>query len=249
VTAGTIDIPKVGRVKRTYVYAGGAVVGTYVAYRYWSASRAPSTPDGTYQPELDTSSITDAGGGSLTSDRTGNTTDTSATDGLIMTNDQWTQKAVDVLTTVGGWEPRVVLTALGKFLARQALTDSEALIVQAAKAAVGNPPVGGPYNVIHVAGGNTTPAKPEVPKAPAGQGINTTHDDNVIAVWGAVSGATGYQVDWNPGGSHTLGNVTSYRITGLKPAHRYTFRVRARNAKGYGPWSPPLSFTTGKKGT
>jgi hypothetical protein len=244
----TINVPKVGPVKKVYVLAGVGTVAAYVLWRYYAAassSGAPAEP-GEYQP--DTSSVTQSGSAPTTGDRTGNTTDTTGTDGLILTNDQWTQRAVELLG-VAGWEDRTVLTALGKWLSRQALTDQEALIVRSATAITGQPPVGGPYPINLVAGGHSTPAKPEVPKAPGGQGVNTVHATNVIVVWGAVAGATGYQVDWSPGGSHSIGNLTSYRITGLAPQHRYSFRVRARNSKGYGPWSPPLTFTTGKKGT
>jgi hypothetical protein len=243
----TINVPKVGAVKKSYVYVAVAGVGGFVLWRYWSAAgsehdAAPSE----YQP--DTSSVTQAGAGPLTSDRTGNTSDDSNTAGQITTNDQWTQRAVELLG-LAGWEERTVLTSLGKWLNRQPLTDSEALIVRAATAIAGPPPVGGPYPIQLVTGGNTTPARPEVPKAPNGLTINTVHGNNVIIAWGAVSGATGYQLDMSNRPSKTLGPTTSYRWTGLTPQKRYTVRIRARNARGYGPWSPVVGFTTGKKGT
>lgn len=244
----TINIPKVGPVKRTYVIGGVAVVGAYVVYRYWLAaqgSAAPAEP-GEYQP--DTSSVTQSGGAPLTSDRTGNTTDTSGTDGVITTNDQWADRASERLA-LAGWEERVVLTALGKFLSRQALTDAEATIVRAATAVTGQPPVGGPYPIVLVTGGNTTPAKPGVPAAPGGLRAGAIHDDNVVLVWSAVAGASGYDVDLSTKPIKSVGQITSLRASGLKRQTRYSARIRARNKTGRGPWSPTITFTTGKKGT
>lgn len=245
----TINVPKVGPVKKSYVLGAGGVVGAYVVYRYWSAANTGSSPPAAADYEPDTSSITQAGGAPLASDRTGNTTDTSGTDGQITTNDQWTDRAVEKLTTIGGWESRTVLTALGKFLARQPLTDQEALIVRAATAAAGQPPVGGPYPVVLVSGGHTEPAKASVPPRPSGLFVNTVHDDNVILQWPAVAGATGYDIDVSHKPIKRVGAVTSDRATGLHSQTRYTARVRARNSHGAGPWSSVINFSTGKKGS
>jgi fibronectin type III domain protein len=242
----TINIPKVGPVKKTYAYVGVGGVAAFVLWRYWSAAQASSATPSEYQP--DTSSVTQAGDAPLTSDRTGNTTDTTGTDGLITTNDQWTQRAVELLG-VAGWDDRTVLTALGKWLNRQPLTDSEGLIVRAATAITGQPPVGGPYPINLVAGGHETPATAQVPPAPAGLTVNTIHGTNVILAWQPVAGAVGYQIDMSNRPGHTLGQTSSYRWSGLTPEKRYTVRIRARNSKGYGPWSPTVGFTTGKKGT
>lgn len=244
----TINIPKVGPVKRTYVIGGVAVVGAYVVYRYWSAAQGSSAPmdPGEYQP--DTSSVTQSGGAPLAGERTGNTTDTTGTDGAILTNSQWTDVATEKLE-LRGFDGRTILTALGKYLARKPLTDAEAQIVQAARAAAGDPPVGGPYPIQLVTGGNTTPVKPTVPGTVGSLGMGVVHGDNAVATWAPVSGATGYTIDWSPGGSRTLSNVNAFRITGLTPGRRYTVRVRARNKTGLGPWSKTITFTTGKRGS
>lgn len=41
-----------------------------------------------------------------------------------------------------------------------------------------------------------------------------------------------------------VGGVTSASVRSLLPATSYHFKIQARNAKGYGPFSPIVSFTT-----
>lgn len=57
------------------------------------------------------------------------------------TNADWTQTAVKLMGT-SGYDPATVTSALGKYLGNQELSDAEALVVRAALALAGPPPVG-----------------------------------------------------------------------------------------------------------
>lgn len=64
------------------------------------------------------------------------------------------------------------------------------------------------------------------------------------------SSVTSYQLQRYRGASTsgTLESTTSHtvavNVTGLTPGTQYTFRVRARNANGYGPWSTTRTIRT-----
>ncbi len=53
-----------------------------------------------------------------------------------------------------------------------------------------------------------------------------------------------YEVSVNNGAGRHVGNVTSYRYTGLADVTAYSFKVRACNDVGCGPWSASDSATT-----
>lgn len=48
--------------------------------------------------------------------------------------------------------------------------------------------------------------------------------------------------DWI--GKAIVGGTTSAVVSSLNPSTSYHFKVQARNARGYGPFSPVVSFTT-----
>jgi putative globular PEP-CTERM protein (TIGR04254 family) len=92
---------------------------------------------------------------------------------------------------------------------------------------------------------------------------NVTHN-GFTATWGAVFGATGYQIEISTSLTfETNGIVTGFEdlitvtggdtlshaiVTGLAPDMQYYYRVRATNAAGEGassgPWSEPVPFIT-----
>lgn len=149
----TVTLPGMGNVKREWLYVGGALVVGIVGYAWWrhrgqaAAAAAPVDPNSI--PATDYTNPEQYTGGNSTGnyDTTGGT--------VISTNDQWTQKAVSLLSD-SGFESQFVVTTLGKWLARQPLTQQEIELVQAAKAAAGDPPVGGPYPILSAqpSGGN-----------------------------------------------------------------------------------------------
>lgn len=141
--AETIKIPGLGPVKSIYVVGGVAVVVGIVGYAYFARGSA-STGDelGATEDDYGVSDYDSPLGNSG-----GNSTITVPGDpDLITTNAQWTVKAVDFLTTAG-FEPGMAVIALGKYLARLALNKTEVDAVLAARAAIGDPPVGGPYPI------------------------------------------------------------------------------------------------------
>lgn len=142
--ADTVDVPVVGKIKNQWVWAGGALVTGVVAYAWWRKKN--STPTDFVGASPDDFGATDYNS-PLGNSGTNSTGDFSTGTGdIITTNGQWTTKAVDLLASYG-WDASTVATALGKYLARKGLTEDEITIVNAARAAVGDPPVGGPYPV------------------------------------------------------------------------------------------------------
>lgn len=242
----TIDVPKVGRVKRSYVIAAGVGVAVFVLWRYWASASSSADDAAPADTEVDDSSVTDSPGGPTTSDRTGNTYSDENTDGVITTNDQWSNAALERLSLTG-WDTTAVATALGKYLTRQALDPKEALIIRAAIAVTGLPPVGGPYEIIEStapapgASHANTPGQPDAPK------IQKRHRDYLVIDWNPVRDATTYQIDVN-GRVRTMGNATQAIERGLKPKTAYRVRVRAGNSKGWSKWSAGVHTTTTAKG-
>lgn len=166
VLSGTVTIPKVGPVKKVYAYGAGGLIAAYVGWRYWAA-RGTSSP-AAVDTELDTGSVTDAppGAGSASGNvQYAGSSDTTGTDGLVLTNDQWANKAAGLLV-FAGWDSQVILATLGKYLARQPLSDTEATLVRAALAVTGSPPVG-TFVIVHQTGDAISPSAPPVTAPPA----------------------------------------------------------------------------------
>ncbi|QMV42433.1 fibronectin type III domain-containing protein [Cohnella cholangitidis] len=61
--------------------------------------------------------------------------------------------------------------------------------------------------------------------------------------WDPVDGADRYEIE-RDGAILNNGTKTTYTHDGLDPLSGHTYRVRAVNAGGKGPWSPPLDVTT-----
>jgi len=83
------------------------------------------------------------------------------------------------------------------------------------------------------------------PKAPSAQNATDVTSSSFTAHWGSVSGAIDYRLDvstsntfatYVPGYQDlSVGNVTSYPVTGLNPNTTYYYRVRAYNGCATGP--------------
>lgn len=147
--AETINVPGLGPTKAVYVYAGGALAVGIIGYAWWKNSQAQANVDyigaspddygtGEYESPLGLGSS----GGNSSGDW--DTTDPDA----INTNAKWTSFAIEKLAQ-WNYDAGAVSSALGKYLARQGLTETEVGIVQAAIAAAGPPPVGGPYPITN----------------------------------------------------------------------------------------------------
>lgn len=178
--ADTVKLPAIGEVDKKYVYVGGAIVVTIVAYAYYKRATGEVAPEADAVPDTaldDTQYAPDyvdpTFGGVSSMPTTVNTVDSA----VIDTNGEWTTAAVEAMANLG-FDGATVASALGKYLARKALTQAEADIITTARGLVGEPPVGGPYTVIYSPGNvPSTPTTPSTYKGPAkrkaGKGATT----------------------------------------------------------------------------
>lgn len=242
----TINVPKVGRVKRSYVIGAAAAVAAFVLWRYWSAGSSEPAAEEPSDTDVDDSSVTDTPGGPLANDRTGNTYSDENTSGTITTNEQWSAAVLDRLS-ITGYDSTTIVAALGKYLSRQQVTTAEAIIIRAGIAVAGYPPVGGPYQIIEStapAPGTSHANTPQTPDAPR---IQARHRDYLVIDWNPVRDATTYAIEVN-GKIRTMGNTTQAVQRGLKPKTAYRIRVRSGNSKGWSKWSAGINTTTTAKG-
>lgn len=243
---GTIDVPAIGKTKKAYVLVPVGVVGAYVAWRWYQASRStadtPPASDGTYSTDdLSEYGLSTTGGTSTVTGNTGNTTTDATSPTAIDDNAEWSQRAVERLGNAG-YDQATVYNALGEFLGRKALDKTEASIVRAALAATGQPPEGRPWSVIEEAttGGTGTLA------APTGLKATEIMPTSVTLTYSAVTGAASYSAyDAKSAFVAGSGQGTTIRIGSLTPNTKYSFSVAARSSTGKaGPKSTPVSFTT-----
>lgn len=227
----TFNIPKIGPVKKGYVYAGGAAVGGYVAWRWWTAgTSAPIEEEETVPPPESVGTIgADIGSGEggyyyPRPDGTDGPSDGDPGD-TVMNNMQWSARALEWLVNAGYTE-MAASNALGKYLAGEDLSASEQIMIQVAIAFVGEPP--------HPPAEKppTTPPEPSAVGTPRNlrSGGGATQDAIPLR-WDAVSGAAGYQV-YRDGANVGATSSTSYTVRGLDAGESYAFTVRARNSAG-----------------
>lgn len=187
----TVDIPQIGRVKKEYVWAGGAIVVGIVAYAWWR-HRASAATGG---PVVDTTGgSTGATGGSPPPIIPAAT----STSTLPTTNQQWTQDVLDHMGVIGGSEQAHVLSVIGKYLNKIALTAEEADLIRQAWALSGKPPQG-PDNFILATGGSTTGTPPPATHLPAPTGLHGTPGKFAVNRDGTMDPTTTYiDVSWDP---------------------------------------------------
>lgn len=234
--------------KKAYVIVPAGLAAVYIGWRWYRAKQdaadaGPAQSDGTYT----TTDLTDAGlattGG--TTNVTGNTGSqvTDATNpNSIDSNAEWTQKAVELLGNAG-YDSQTVYAALGEFLARRSLDKSEASIARAAVAAVGQPPVGGPYPINEAAATGTTTLT--APKNVHATAVTST---SVTLAFDPVTGA-GYYRAYRSGASTNVGSTDagnhSIVVSGLQPNTTYQFQVAADTTLGKpGPKSSAVTVKT-----
>jgi hypothetical protein len=238
-----VTVPGVGPVKKPMLIGVVAVGAGVVGYAWWQqrgrgSAAADVAPNPDLIPETDRTPVVGDSTGSWDT-TTGNTT--------IDTNSEWTQAATEYLINLG-YEAGAVSGALGKFMAHQPLTEPEVQVVLAAKAAFGDPPVGGPWPV-------TAAPAAAVPTAPknfrvTGTRILVSGPDyaRVDLDWEPVAGAIGYQLTaYDVTGNAAAGNQDSADTTHIyQPlwrGHEYRFTVAAVTGSGTGPTST-VSATT-----
>ncbi len=92
------------------------------------------------------------------------------------------------------------------------------------------------------------------PSAPSAQNASNITSSSFTAHWNSVSGAIDYRLDVSTSNTFTtyvpgyqdlsVGNVTSYNVTGLNPSTIYYYRVRAYNGCAASANSSVKSVTT-----
>lgn len=226
--AETIDVPKVGPVKKAYVLATAGAVGAFVIYRYWAASQGgeeellptdPGYEGGEVLPTVP-GAYTPGGGGIASPD------DETPKDAPPATNYEWSRRAATELSGQGGMEYEAVVDALGAYLARKPLTSDQQRFVQSAIAVMGYPPDGS-FQVIPVTPGADTgiTVPPSSVKAvPASTTITVT--------WAAVAGAASYHLYRNDQGGPTMATGTTATMYNLTPGREYKIQVAAVSAAG-----------------
>ncbi len=225
---GNIDIPKIGKVKKTYVYGAAGIVGVYVAYRWWNSGQ--TVDEDAVAPEESTGTIgADVGSGSGGYDYNGSAASDSTVGNVISSNSQWSQSVVSYMTDSLGYDGATVGLAIAKYLRGEKLTTAEANIVRTALAVYGQPPTGGPFTVIE---GGQSPS-PSTLGAPTGLTVKSKDADSVTLSWNAVSGAASYRI-YRGGVAQNVGTSvdTTAEIGGLQPAESYTFYVAAADSSG-----------------
>jgi hypothetical protein len=241
-----VDIPKVGKVPKKYVIASVVLVGGYVAYRWYQASAATGEPD-PFTPSVgeggpDASGVVGAPAGGNTQ-YAGTVTDNTDPN-KINTNDQWFNTAVERLSATGGWDAAAVQSALGEFLARRPLDESEQSIVRAAIGAAGEPPENRPWTVIPQVGPTTLDAPKNV------RLYSNPTASEIRFQWDPVPGAISYVI-YRAGVGESIGASfdTKYYAQRLDPGVSYSFQVKAVSSLGkQGPASATFTAKTSTSG-
>lgn len=242
----TVKIPGIGETKKAYAYIGGGLVlgiGGYAYYKYYenqAAQTAAAETANAPAQSIGTDMATDSGTGGY--DYTGSAASSSnVSSNVIATNADWTQQATAYLSGLG-YDQQTVASTLGAFLAHQSLTSTtQQQIVQAAIAAYGNPPTGGPFNTSI-----NTPPSPSVPGSVTGIKATVLNDSEIQLTWSPTPGAAHYYIyvdtlAYNQGETPT----TTFKIVGLQPHTTHKIYMKAANvAYKQGPLSGPITVKT-----
>lgn len=233
---------KIAGIPRKYAIVGVAAAVGIIGYAWWKNGQEGSAtvaeePLEAAVDEYDSPLGNSGTNSSLTS--TGNVDES-----RIDTNAKWTQAAVEYLQGAG-YDGGTVVSTLGKYLAFKPLSAIEAQIVMAARAAVGEPPVGGPYPIKDALPTPTTPA-PITKKAPSGVKASVVNRTSIKIDWDVLSNVKGYVVYVNGVRNRSVVYSESTH-TNLKPNTVYKFSVSGLYAGDIqGPQSATISVRTKK---
>ena len=209
--SGTVNVPKIGKVKKVYFWGAVGIVGLYVGWKWYSANAGAAGDDITYETsgvagdDVSASGVVGSGGASGNNPQyAGSTTDGTATD-TVDTNGEWTQAATEWLANQGR-DPVAVGAALGEFIDRKPLDDSEQAIARAAIAAFGMPPQDRPWTIIPQVAPTTVAAPANLRK------WKDATTSRVAIQWDPVPGAMYYRI-FKAGNNEAVGassDTTAY---------------------------------------
>jgi hypothetical protein len=244
---GTVNVPKVGPVKKPVVITIALAGVAYVGWRYYqdrqaaAADTGDASTDGSFEdggtiPAVDGAYTGQSVGLPDTSGTAPGTGDYGFTGS---TNSQWTQYAATQLSMSGNQDYSAILVTLGQYLAGKPLSTAQQQTVQAAIAVAGNPPEGA-HPIIP---GGDTP----LTIAPAGLVASGITSTTANLSWQPVAGAAHYRVYRADLGKETVGesNDPNWQARGLSGGRTYQFQVAAVSASGAnGPMSGPVTVKT-----
>lgn len=266
---GDVKLPGIGALprKQVYVALGAAVlIGGVMYYRKrQAASTAASTtattaatdpqtgyPVGSPEDQAALAALSaSAGTGGAYGGGSGTiTTPTPVAGTGLTTNAQWSQTVIDYFTNTLSQDSAAIAGALGKYLAGQQLTPTEAELIHQAIALEGQAPVaaadGYPPNLRLTAattgGGNTGTD----PWTLAGHAVGPTEID---LTWNKQPAPwSGYRIQYGVSGNLTerynVGNTNTARIGALHPHTAYSFSVVALSGGVVSPPSPQIQIAT-----
>lgn len=238
---GSINVPGIGQTKTVYVVVVVGLAAGVVGYAWWKRSQAAAAP-ATIVEEFDEGALADDtqyGGGRPSMGYAPVSGEGAGSAYSPSTNAEWTQKAQEALVAQG-FDPPAAATALGKYLARQPLTEAEANMVRYAIGYVGNPPQGS-YTVVI---STTPPTGSGDLAAPTGLAATNPTATSVNLSWSAVVDADGYRV-YGPNAVGYVDTTTTELVwSSLEKARTYQFAVAAKKGTTVGPKSSPVTATT-----
>lgn len=248
----SVTVPGVGAVPKRYAYGATGAAAIFILWRYQQATKkAKAAADAAAAVSVDpatglpldpvtglpydpSTGLVMTGGGDLGDGYSvpgGSGSSNSGYSGptIPQNNLQWTQDATTYLHGLG-YEATAVSAALGAYLNRGTLTSSQVTIVQAAIAALGPPPFGGPYSLTPTPSG-TEPVQPVT-----GLVVTERGPDYIALMWSASESpnVASYHIkETSPiGASDQDTTGTSYTKRQLVPGIVHTFTVYAVNKSG-----------------
>lgn len=239
--SGSVDLPAVGKVKKSYVAIAGAAVAGIVGWAWWSrrASAAPAAPS---EPVADPRTGSEGSGGGYVNPG-GIEPDPPSGDGAPRTDQEWIARALEKVTW---YEPGFLSSALAKYLDKKPVKPAEADLIREVWAHVGKPPSG---SIPIIPEGTTaTPPTGVVLGAPTNLRVLGSTRDSVTLAWNPADNAKSYTVHRGPApySNYGVGLLTVMSWKGLKPNTAYTFSVRSKGADGQEKSSSVITARTAK---
>lgn len=241
-----VNVPAVGKVNPTWLWAGGAAIAGIVIYAYIRRSDQPvGAEEGAYAPgdQWSPDAYTGAGIGAPGGESY-DPNEVSTRFLAPVTNAEWTQRVVTALADMG-YDMTFAASTIGKYLSGQALTAAEKILAQSGIAVMGNPPAGA--LPILSAPEPTTGTSDKLARPTIRHSAGDPRNTNYALSWNKVSGAAFYLLERTaPTRATVLVVGTTRRTPALKKGSRYSYHVKAisRTAgKGNSDWSNTVSFT------